>query len=208
MPDYDWEPLLREVSRAIITNGSEETIESLKWRGIRVSNDRYFWLGRAPADSEAIAELEKHIGAELPPDYRQFLAITDEWEFSFWEDSNGQHCYYPFGICNLEPSHVVDWFEKLDHKIGRLEEFTEGLNDQDLVWDQCPAGHLRRALQIGESDGNECILLNPNVVNERGEWQTITVIEDGADISLYPSFWEFMHDDPPPLSEQNTECTR
>ncbi|GLY32188.1 SMI1/KNR4 family protein [Kineosporia sp. NBRC 101731] len=37
------------------------------------------WLGFDGADADRLAELERHLGAGLPPSYRAFLAVSDGW---------------------------------------------------------------------------------------------------------------------------------
>lgn len=151
------------------------------------------WLGGDAVDPTDLEDLELRLGVDLPPDYRAFLETCDGWRHL---------CDYPFGLTDLLPARQVDWFARADAGIGRLEHYTRDLADDELVWDSAPAGSLRASLLIGDFDGNECLLLNPTVVTDRGEWQVLTFAADGGEIDLLPSFWEFMHEYVPEFDEE------
>lgn len=183
---YDWVPFLIAVGARLLEEADEFELESLEHRGVRESVVEDGWWGREPARLAEVEELEQRLGTTLPPDYRTFLLCTNGWN----------HCVslgYPFGICDLFSTGEVDWFASYDEEIGRLAVYTSDLGDDELVWDSAPAGHLRKSLIIGDWDGNECLLLNPAVRSDRGEWELITFMSDGAEMDRVPSFWDFMH---------------
>jgi len=56
--------------------------------------------------------------------------VTNGWHYGTW---GGGFCYYPLGLCTIDRAEEVDWFAKRDRRVGRLEHYTEGLSDDDLV---------------------------------------------------------------------------
>ncbi|MCY0993025.1 SMI1/KNR4 family protein [Nannocystis sp. ILAH1] len=113
------------------------------------------WLGFAGASEEDIAARERELAVRFPEDYRAFLRA-----------SNGflGMAGFPHGMCSLLPVQRVGWFRDLD-SAGRIEAYRDDFADADPdelpeEWD-IDVEDLERTLLIGESDGNECILLLP-----------------------------------------------
>ena len=123
------------------------------------------WLGEPGATEEEISSAERRLGIRLPPSYRVFLAV-----------SNGFNDIGPF-IYKLYSSEEIDWFRV------RNQSWVDAYQTGD---DITPEAHLaspddcvrfRRAylsscLQISETGDSAVVLLNPEVVNEEGEWET------------------------------------
>ena len=183
---YKWQEFLQRVSKHLIDTCDEDELEDFifwhKEHQIMLENK---WFGYAKATSDQIESAERHLGIQLPPDYKQFLLVTNGWE-SFR--------YYPLGLTDLLPIKEVDWFAQKDKRIGRLEQWIELQHNGRLETSMhVPEDHLRATLMIGESDGNECLLLNPLVKTKNGEWEAWSYgPEDGFD--RVPSFWHLMQE--------------
>lgn len=186
---YDWKQLLTPVSQKLIETADTGDINWLgtpKYNpdGEKVLSDK--WLGYPGATEPHITQAEARLGKVLPPDYRQFLALTNGWR-------NFRH--YPFGLVSLLPVAEIDWFVAYDHRknIGRVESWLELKAEGKIpdTEDNPPEEHFRATLLIGESDGNECLLLNPFGMSAGGEWEC-WIYHNETGIAIYPSFWELM----------------
>lgn len=143
------------------------------------------WFGFAPASVEAIEATEKRLGISLPSSYRQFLLVSNGW--TAYQD-------FPYYLTNLLQVEKIDWFTKLDD-VGRIDGYKrfikETPQDDDDNWN-VPLDQLEQILMIGESDGNECLLLNPAVKsyeNECEAWQ----YHNEMGFERWGSFWDLIH---------------
>jgi hypothetical protein len=187
--DYDWKTLLAPVSARLLDTADSNDIDWL--RRSDPEAERVLasgWLGYPGATEAQIAAAEARLGKSLPPDYRQFLLLTNGWR---------DFRQYPFGLVRLLPVEEIDGIVAYDdrERIGRVEAWLELKTTGQLseYEDEPPEDHFRATILIGESDGNECIMLNPLGVNDRGEWEA-WIYHNETGISIYASFWELMQE--------------
>ncbi len=159
-----WPELLRALSNKLFEEADEIQLEILGEREPERIESR--WLGFPGASPSAIAAREQKLEAKLPDDYRAFLLA-----------SNGflPLAGLPHGLCSLLPVEEIDWFRIKDAEIGRLENYLEeraggAQLPEDFMVDP---DDYARTLMIGESDGNECVLLVPPGPNTT-EWELWT----------------------------------
>jgi hypothetical protein len=108
------------------------------------------WLGFPPASPDEVADLERRLGRRLPPSYREFLLVTNGWRHAgpfVWRLSNTSEIGW---MRDLEPDFVDG---DVEYPIGDPEE--------DL---------LARALLISAEADVGYVFLDPDDVDERGEW--------------------------------------
>ncbi len=165
---YDWKPFLEQYSRDLIAYRQSNDDEEEWPEEVTASG----WLGYPGATEDQIAALETRIGAQLPPSYRQFLAVTNGW---------GDTGAFIDKMWSVEE---VDWFRV------RNKEWID-------IWDNdFDPDHERRqmktALEISDVGDAAVMLLNPEVVTSDGEWEAwfFSNWRPGAD--RYPSFWALM----------------
>ena len=146
---------------------------------------RSAWLGERGASEDEIASAEQRIGVRLPPSYRAFLSI-----------SNGFDDIGPF-IYRLYSTAEIDWFSERNK--GWIDAYQEGLeggndisaeehlsNPKDSV--RFRRAYLSRCLQISDVGDSAVVLLNPEVVNSEGEWETWLFANWYPGAERYPSF--------------------
>ena len=162
----EWPTLLRQISARLfeITQGDEAAREMTWLQAAGDDPDRAAeeaekrtksrWLGFAGASEEEIAARERELGVKLPEDYKAFLRASNGFL-----SMNG----FPHGISTLSPVQEIGWLRDLDN--GRLEAYAEefGSRDEDDIPDEWFVSYdeFESTLLIGDSDGNECILLKP-----------------------------------------------
>ncbi|MEU6743545.1 SMI1/KNR4 family protein [Streptosporangium sandarakinum] len=112
------------------------------------------WLGFPPASEEEVREAEARLGRTLPPSFREFLLTTNGWR-------NAGHF-----VWRLRGTDDLGWLRDLDpmwvESYGTVAHEYEGAAEQ--------AATVRRALLIsGEADAG-VLFLDPEDVDEHGEW--------------------------------------
>lgn len=158
MTMQNWPALLKRLSKKLFSVADEYELEALAEDHPARLKSKY--LGEPPATADAIAAREAALGVRLPDDYRAFLLA-----------SNGFHglAGLPHGLCALLPVEEIGWMRDAD-SVGRLQGYVERraagseLPEEFIV----DVDDYARTLLIGESDGNECILLLPP--KDGGEW--------------------------------------
>ncbi|MER7350890.1 SMI1/KNR4 family protein [Streptomyces aurantiacus] len=154
-PEFGW--------REFLTRWSEE------WAGARDPGEegldgdeealRARWLGFAPATPERIAALEERLGRRLPPSYRSFLEVTDGWRHA------GGFVYL------LGGTEHVRWHRD---EAGLGEMFREYL-DEDASPEEIDEADLwDRALDLGVESDAVYVVMDPQDVDEHGEWAVYT----------------------------------
>lgn len=156
----NWREFLERLSKKLFEEADEVELELIAEDEPERIESR--WLGFPAAAPEVIAAREAELGVRLPADYREFLLA-----------SNGFRglAGLPHGICSLLPVEEIGWMRDKDEGTGRLacylEESARGLRmSEEFVVDP---DDFARTLLVGESDGNECILLLPP--KPGGAWQ-------------------------------------
>jgi cell wall assembly regulator SMI1 len=139
------------------------------------------WLGESGATEAEIALAEQRIGVRLPPSYRTFLT-----------ESNGFYDIGPF-IYRLYSAAEIDWFRVRNqdwidaYQIGDDISPEEHLaNPKDCV--RFRTAYLSSCLQISEEGDSAVVLLNPEVVNDEGEWEAWFFANWNPGATRYPSF--------------------
>jgi hypothetical protein len=169
MSEFDWHSFLRRWSQDYIR------FEDLPV-GINQQMVENQWFGYEGASEVDIIELEERIGKQLPPSFRNFLKVTNGWTQTIYGT-------------NIASTYDIGWFKDLNADWIRLhQEAFEGLDDvQDL-----PDMNLQHTLQIGIIIDNAVLLLNPNAVNEDGEWEAWFFATWGGGVDVHPSFQALM----------------
>lgn len=176
----DWPRFLSALSAKLFDEANELELEILgEDEPERVASR---WLGFPGASAEAIATCEASFGVRLPDDYRSFLLASDGFRGM---------AGLPLGLCSLLPVNEIGWMRDKDATTGRLACYLEERERGEPVTDDFDVDPARyaRTLLIGESDGNECILLLPPAAAEAWELWTYHP-EDG--FSVWETFDAFM----------------
>ncbi|MBB4890550.1 hypothetical protein FHS38_006635 [Streptomyces netropsis] len=169
----------REEWQAFLTLWSEEWV-----RGHDPESDapldadvvRSGWLGFAPAGADEIAEAEARLGRPLPPSLRSFLLTTDGWRDA------GCFIYRIAGTSELDwladtdDAHWIEVYDELaeddeDDEDEDDDEAEDGGGDEEQFRSAADeAAILRRSLRVSLEGDAAILLLDPDDVDERGEW--------------------------------------
>lgn len=161
----NWSKFLERLSKKLFADADESELELLAEDEPERFEKRQ--LGSAPASAAQVAAKEKALGVRLPDDYRAFLLASNG--FRGMAD-------LPHGLCSLMPVEQIAWFKTKDAGKGnRLEHYIEwSASGEKLPEDFVVSPEdYARTLLIGDSDGNECILLLPPR-DESEEWEVWT----------------------------------
>jgi SMI1 / KNR4 family (SUKH-1) len=115
------------------------------------------WFGYPPASEEQVAATEARLGCALPPSLREFLLTSDGWQALGY-----------FGG-ELRGTGELGWLRDLD---PMWAEVYEDIDDFDL---HDEAAILRRGLMLSEGADAGVIFLDPEDVDETGEWAAYEV---------------------------------
>ncbi|MCT2590735.1 SMI1/KNR4 family protein [Streptomyces sp. N2-109] len=174
---FDWRPFLLGWSGEWADSLPEDEARGADEEAAR----RARWLGFPPASEERIAAMEARLGQRMPPSYREFLKVSDGWRHAggfvsllagakdaCWHDNN--------------TSGLADMFEEFLDEDAGPEEWREA-----DIW--------RRGLQLDvESDATH-VLMDPEDVDEDGEWAVYTWAGwRAAPPERHANFHEFMRD--------------
>jgi hypothetical protein len=107
------------------------------------------WAGAEPVGEEAIVAVEERLGVRLPPLYRNFLKVSDGWEF--------------MGPIDLFPLERIGWFTDLEDELIDAWAGPEYFEEYLAV--------LKRCVLIGQDDGGSGCwwLLHVDSAGEDGE---------------------------------------
>lgn len=148
---FDWRPFLVEWSKEWSDSLPDDATRSEQDEAAR----RVRWLGFAPASEERIAAMEERLGRRMPPSYREFLKVSDGWQHAggfIWLLAGTKNAWWHNNVSGL-----ADMFEEyLDDDAGPAER-----RDAD-IW--------RRGLQLDVESDITHVLLDPEDVDEDGEW--------------------------------------
>ncbi|ORT57165.1 SMI1/KNR4 family protein [Streptomyces sp. CB03238] len=136
------------------------------------------WLGFPPASEKRIAAMEGRLGVRMPPSYREFLEVSDGWRhaggFVWLLAGTTEACWH-----NNESGLAYMFEEYLDEDAGPEER-----READ-IW--------RRGLQIDVASDAMRVLLDPEDVDEDGEWAVYTWASwRAAPPERHANFREFM----------------
>lgn len=173
---FDW--------RSFLLRWSGEWADSLPDDETRDENDeaarRARWLGFPPTSEERIAAMEERLGLRMPPSYREFLKVTDGWRHAggfVWLLAGTKEAHW-----HNNESGLADMFEEyLDEDAGPEER-----READ-IW--------RRGLQLDVESDITHVLMDPEDVDEDGEWAVYTWAGwRGESPERHANFLEFMRD--------------
>ncbi|MGW7439224.1 SMI1/KNR4 family protein [Streptomyces sp. NPDC054849] len=170
----DWRPFL--------LGWSGEWSDSLPDDDTRSEEDdaarRDRWLGFPPASEERIAAMEKRLGRRMPPSYREFLKVSDGWRQA------GGFVWLLAGTTDAR------WH---DNESGLADVFEEYLDDDAGPDERRDADIWRRGLQLDVESDITHVLLDPEDVDEDGEWAVYTWASWRAEApERHANFGEFM----------------
>ncbi|MEE1761286.1 SMI1/KNR4 family protein [Streptomyces sp. SP18BB07] len=152
---FDWQSFLRA--------WSEEWADSLPDDEARNEEDetarRARWLGFPPASEERITAMEERLGRRMPPSYREFLAVSDGWRHA------GGFVWLLAGTGDAR------WH---DNESGLADLFEEYLDEDAGPEERQEADLWRRGLQLDVESDVTHVLLDPEDVDENGEWAVYT----------------------------------
>ncbi|WP_217255054.1 SMI1/KNR4 family protein [Streptomyces sp. AC602_WCS936] len=174
--DFDWRTFLLEWSGewADCPPGGETRDEEDE------AARRSRWLGFPPADEERIAAAEARLGRRLPPSYREFLLVSDGWRHA------GGFVWLLAGTAE------VRWH---DDASGLADTFEEDLDEDSTPQERREADIWRRGLQLDVQSDATYVLMDPEDVDEDGEWAMYTWAGwRAAPPERHANFREFMRD--------------
>ncbi len=188
MLTYDWKPFLIQWSKELIAS---ENIGIGYW-GLAQEMITSGWVGYPAASDEQIAAAEARLGKTLPASYREFLKVTNGWGLT--------------GTCCVRKWWSIEeigWYA--ERHTYEIEAWTDDerrsgwfMPDKDyFVYGEeqgirIRAEYLKTALEISDVDEGSVYLLNPQVVNDDGEWETWFFADWFPGAERYRSFWELM----------------
>lgn len=186
MTIFNWKDLLTQWNQELLED--EEIREKLPPEVIASG-----WLGHPGATEEQLAQLEKRLGATLPPSYQEFLKFTNGWR-----DTG------PF-IPAIWSTEEVEWFAvRNQDTIDAWQETTGNLPPgpdeeyfdygEDGTGDDFRLEHLQAALEISDREraGTAVYLLNPLVITPEGEWEAWFFAHWIPGATRFRSFWNLM----------------
>lgn len=202
MGSFDWRSFLQQWSRAILESMEEEQLSQLPPEVIESG-----WLGYPGATENQLAQVEAQLRMTLPPTYREFLKVSNGWRQT---TSFIPKLWSTEGIAPFAARHWV-WIEAFTVKHESARSSFNLAHDLDEIWipssvsdaeyfiygeeqdcSQLRLEYLKTAIEISDVDQAAIYLLNPQVVNEEGEWEAWFFADwlPGAD--RYRSFQEMM----------------
>ncbi|MGW0330781.1 SMI1/KNR4 family protein [Streptomyces sp. NPDC003011] len=173
---FDW--------RSFLLRWSGEWADSLSDGEARSEGDeaarRARWLGFPPASEERIAAMEERLGRRMPPSYREFLRVSDGWRHA------GEFVWL---LAGTENAH---WH---NNESGLADVFEEYLDEDAGPEERREADIWRRGLQVDVESDITHVLLDPEDVDEDGEWAVYTWASwRAAPPERHANFLEFMRD--------------
>lgn len=173
---FDW--------RSFLLRWSGEWADSLPADEARGEDDEAAWqarwLGFQPASEERIAAVEERLGRRMPPSYREFLKVSDGWRHA------GGFVWL------LAGTEGARWH---DNESGLADLFEECLDEDAGPEERREADLWRRGLQLDVESDITHVLMDPEDVDEDGEWAVYTWASWRASPpERHENFLEFMRD--------------
>ncbi|WP_435218254.1 SMI1/KNR4 family protein [Streptomyces sp. bgisy034] len=138
------------------------------------------WLGFPPASEERIAAMEERLGRRMPPSYREFLKVSDGWRHA------GGFVWL------LAGTEGARWH---DNESGLADHFEEYLDEDAGPEERREADLWRHGLQLDVESDITHVLMDPEDVDEDGEWAVYTWASWRASPpERHENFLEFMQD--------------
>ena len=189
----DWKDFLKHESQKTISDYLEEKRDGTSelWQFIDLPEETIEseWTGEEGASEEQLRSTEKRLNVALPPSYRNFLKASNGWNYFLFGDAF--RLYSSEGVC---------WFrsgnqEWIDIWVDSLQESAPIPDEQYFVYGerQLPSvrvEYMQSSLQVSEVLEGSVVLLNPNIVDTRGEWEAWIFSNSIPGAYRYPSFAE------------------
>lgn len=170
--------------RSFLLKWSGEWADSLSDGGARDEEDEAArqarWLGFPPGPEERITAMEKRLGRRMPPSYREFLSVSDGWRHA------GGFVWL------LAGTEDARWHDDESGLAGIFEEYM----DEDAGPEERREAEIwRRGLQLDVESDATYVLMDPEDVDEDGEWAVYTWAGwRAAPPERHASFLAFMRD--------------
>jgi HEAT repeat protein len=185
MSAFDWKGLLQQWTDYLLASPAADELPA----DVRDAN----WLGTPAATDGQIASAEQRLGIPLPPSYRAFLKVSNGWD----------RLSHP--IRRLWRTDEIQWFKKghrdwiaaytVPSLYGPRWEVPDAeYFSYDNPMDFKP-NHLKETLQISEVGDSEVFLLNPQVIDQEGEWEAWFFANWLPGVHRFRSFRELMESD-------------
>ncbi|WP_067800292.1 SMI1/KNR4 family protein [Actinomadura formosensis] len=174
MEREEWRPFLKRWSEEWISSHDPEHDHALD-----ADVAREGWLGFAPAPAKAIARLAERLGLPLPPSLRGFLEVTDGWRDA------GMFIYRLGGTAEIGFMRDMDasWIAAYGHDHG------------DAEYAAATGALLRRAVQISLDGDASVLFLDPDDIDDHGEWAAYELASwSGEGPQRKSSFYDLMYD--------------
>ncbi|MEV5504866.1 SMI1/KNR4 family protein [Streptomyces orinoci] len=196
-----WQPFLKRWSEEWIRAHDPEQDAPLDDAVVRDG-----WLGFPPASEARLTAAEARLGRPLPSSLREFLAVTDGWRDA------GCFIYRLAGadelawLADTEEAHWIEIYEELageDDSDDLADDDDDGDDDGDIAEsddfedsdEAAEAAILRRSLRISLEADAGVVLLDPEDVNEQGEWAAYWLCSwSGNGPERFDSFYHLMYD--------------
>lgn len=184
MDPFDWHTFLAQLSAEALRDPEIVDYEHLPDEVLASG-----WLGYPGATDEEIARAEARLEITLPPSYRALLKVSNGWR------------HVPPFITRVWSTDEIEWFAVRhqgwidswlstgDRPVSDGDYFIYGPGQSAVVFRK---QYLQTALEISDY-GDACIwLLNPQVVNDDGEWEAMFLAGWLPGVQRYRSFQEMM----------------
>lgn len=179
----DWRSLLKKWNDKMFLDSSESDLETyVDWYPDEFAKQD---CTKPPASEVDIQSLEQRLGRQLPPSYRNFLLTSNGWTFmqAFKELFNVQEVDW----LNNSAPWLADWE-------GSEISDEEYFDYSDLrYYSGIRRGHMESVLQISSIESGYVYLLNPLIIDERGEWECFDFGTKVSGGHRYRSFWDMIH---------------
>lgn len=171
---FDWRPFLVRWSGEWSDSRPDDETPSAQDEAAR----RARWLGFPPASEERIAAMEERLGRRMPPSYREFLKVSDGWQ-------------HAGGFVSLLAGTTdARWHDNESELADMFEEYLDADADPD---ERRGADIWRRGLQLDVESDITYVLMDPEDVDEDGEWAVYTWASwRASEPERYVNFVEFM----------------
>lgn len=139
---------------------------------------------KSPATNIEIEALERRLGKNLPPSYRNFLLYSNGWLV--------MNCF-----SKLYSTEEIDWFRVQHEDLTDWSDYL--ISDEQYFYygayqslSNIRGRYLKTALQISTYEDGYVYLLNPEIIDERGEWEAWDFGTKISGAYRYRSFWDMM----------------
>lgn len=187
--DFDWQSFLAMWSSEVI-----ELLKTAGWDLDELESEALAigYLSYAGANGDDIVKVEQDLGITLPPSYKAFLTTTNGWR-QIAMDAQAGRMFSVSEIAwfkDLYPQSLQAWLSGTGHMDAADEAYFVYGDTQDPV--NMRDSYLEKALAISEEIDAAVYLLNPEVVDENGEWEAWFFSYELPGALRYRSFQEMM----------------